>query len=151
VRYEPAARTPRATGCQTGTRALGNAIRDVFPELQTLSGAYGCYNPRRIAGSRSWSLHAEGRALDVGWRPAQSDLAWQLACELVTHRILYGTMRIMHDRHIWTTERPGEWSRLRPTTNQHTDHLHIEQFWAAATRPRSSRDAMAAGLRRARA
>jgi hypothetical protein len=150
VRYEPASSTPAATGCQTGTRALGTAIRAAYPELETLSGAYGCYNRRRIAGSRSWSLHAEGRALDSGFRAATLQLAWQLACELVAHRAVYGTMRVILDHHVWSTERPDAWHRLNPSTNQHTDHLHIEQFWRAALRPRSVAGELTAALRASR-
>jgi hypothetical protein len=134
VRYQPAAADPPQRGCQSGTAALGRAIRTVYPDLQSMEGGYGCYNRRRISGSASWSLHAEGRALDVGVRHDLKDQGWQLACELVAQRLVYGTMRVMWDGHIWTTERIDEWQRLRPGTNQHRDHLHIEQFRAAAAR-----------------
>lgn len=151
MRYEPAAGIPTATACQSGTRALGVAIRLAYPELQTLSGAYGCYNRRRTAAGQRWSLHAEGRALDVGYRPEQLELAWRLACELVNRRVVYGTMRVEFDHHIWSTERPDQWRRLGPTANQHTDHLHIEQFWRAARRPPSVTDELARSLRASRA
>lgn len=150
MRYEPAKNPPTATGCQTGTRALGLAIRAVWPEFETLSGAYGCFNRRRIAGSPSWSLHAEGRALDVGVGQAELQLGWELACELVARRIVYGTMRVMFDHHIWSTEHPSEWRRLRSSSNQHTDHIHLEQFWQAALRPAASRHTYERQLRQAR-
>lgn len=138
MRYEEPSRDPVARGCQSGTLALGRAIAQAYPELVTLRGAFGCFNRRRVAGSRSWSLHAEGRALDVGVGNGFHDLGWQLACTLVEDRVRYGTMRVMWDGHIWTTERLNEWQQLRPSSEPHRDHVHIEQFWAAARRPQST-------------
>jgi hypothetical protein len=135
VRYEPATAATLSLECQPATRALGHAIGDVFPELTTMRGAYGCWNRRRIEGSSSWSLHAEGRALDVGVAPPDDDLGWSVVCHLVERRTLYGTMRVMWAGHIWSTERRDVWRRLTPGTNQHLDHFHVEQYWAAARRP----------------
>jgi hypothetical protein len=129
--------------------ALGRAIRATHPELQTLEGAYGCFNPRRIAGSSSWSLHAEGRALDVGVKGPAKSRAWALARELSAERTTFGIMRIMWDHHIWTTEREDKWHLLRVQTNQHTDHMHIELFWHAALRPESFEAAYTTALRNA--
>jgi hypothetical protein len=142
VRYERASSNPTATGCQTGTRALATAVGNVYPELQSLEGAYGCYNRRPIAGTSTYSLHAEGRAFDVGVPATLNDLGWNLACDLVAHRIIYGTMRVIWDRHIWTIERGDRWDQLRPATNQHRDHIHVEQYWTAAKRPASIRPEM---------
>lgn len=150
MRYEPAANPPTARGCQTGTVALARAIRAAYPELSTLDGVYGCYNPRRIAGSRAWSLHAEGRALDVGVGASANALGWQLACELVQDRIIYGTMRVMWDKHIWSIERPTDWRRLGASSQQHTDHLHIEQYWRAAQRPVTVSNDLERALRESR-
>lgn len=135
VRYEPAAKVPTATQCQTGTRALGLAIKNVWPELDSLTNVYGCFNRRKIAGSSSWSLHAEGRALDVGVPAGGNEFGWQLACDLVSNRVPIGTMRVMWDGHIWSTEKPDQWRRLQTSTDQHLDHIHIEQFWRHAQRP----------------
>lgn len=136
MRYEPAGPgTPTATGCQDGTKALGLALRAVYPELRSLTGPYGCWNPRRIEGSSTWSLHAEGRALDTGVPVHLHEMAWSVCCELVDRRTLYGTMRVLWDGHIWSTEKPADWRRLQPTTNQHRDHFHVEQFWRDALKP----------------
>lgn len=135
MRYEPAAKLPPPSGCQSGTHALGAAIRDVFPELQSLTLVYGCYNHRLIEGSSSFSLHAEGRALDVGVPPAATkDVGWELACTLVEQRITLGTMRVIWDGHIWSTEKPDKWRKLSLQLNQHHDHVHVEQFWKDAKR-----------------
>jgi hypothetical protein len=151
VRYQPAALDPPQRSCQPGTRALALAVGSAFPELQTLSGAYGCFNRRRISGSAQWSLHAEGRAFDVGVRAALNAVGWELACELVAQRLLYGTMRVMWDRHIWSTERPDQWRRLSSSAQPHTDHVHVEQFRAAAARPLAMRDDYERALIRSRA
>jgi hypothetical protein len=142
MRYEPASSSPRATGCQPGTRALAQAIKVTFPELESLSQTYGCFNRRRMAGSTSWSLHAEGRAVDVGFAERHSGVGWSLACELVAHRMAYGIMRVMWDGHIWSIERGGDWQRLRTTSDQHRSHIHAEQFWTGALRPASSQAGM---------
>jgi hypothetical protein len=146
VRYEPASSLPREGGCQSGTLALGRAIKATYTELQTLSGPYGCYNRRKIAGASNWSLHAEGRALDIGVQESEGGQAWRLACELVAHRTTYGTMRVMWDRHIWSTEKPDQWRKLGASTNQHLDHIHVEQFRRAAAWPASSQVQMQAAL-----
>jgi len=135
VRYEPATKTkPTAIGCQSGTAALLEGIRQVWPELVSGKLGYGCWNPRHIAGSQAWSLHAEGRAIDTGVPAAQKELAWLLACDLVTYRIALGTMRVIWDGHIWSTEKPANWRPLNPSLNQHHDHIHSEQFWTDARR-----------------
>lgn len=102
-----------------------------------MSGPYGCYNRRPIAGQTTWSLHAEGRALDIGVDPAENQIGWQLACILVQDRKVYGVQRVMWDEHIWTVERIDQWQRLRPSSEQHHDHLHIEQYWSGALQPAS--------------
>jgi hypothetical protein len=137
VRYEPARVATLSRGCQTGTHALAAAIKVVWPELRSLTNVYGCWNPRHIAGSSTWSLHAEGRACDVGVPLDANELGWNLACDLVAERRAIGTMRVIWDRHIWSTEKPDQWRRLQPSTNQHLDHIHVEQFWSAARRPRT--------------
>jgi hypothetical protein len=150
VRYEPASRDPSAVNCQPGTVALGRAIRTTFPELETLAGAFGCFNRRRIAGSSVWSLHAEGRALDVGVFPGRVELGWLLACALVTRQRRLGVMRVIWDGHIWSTERAAGWGALSAGTNQHRDHIHVEQFWVAAVQPATAEARYERTLARAR-
>lgn len=98
-----------------------------------MRGPFGCFNPRRIEGTSRWSLHAEGRAGDVGvlerWDTASG---WELACVLVQCRSTLGTMRVIYDGHVWSTEHPSEWRRLEASVNQHHDHVHVEQFWRNA-------------------
>jgi hypothetical protein len=137
TRYEPAATNPTATGCQTGTYALGRAIRTVYPELQSLSGPYGCFNRRRARSAATWSLHAEGRALDVGVGPDVDDVGWTLACDLTARHVVLGVQRVMWSGHIWSIEEADRWRRLHPTTDQHLDHIHLEHRWSEAGKPRT--------------
>jgi len=132
VRYEPAALHPTATGCQPGTLALGQAIGAVWPEFVSFRAGYGCWNPRRIEGSSKWSLHAEGRAIDTGVRAVDHQRGWEAACLLVQERAKLGVMRLIWDHHIWSMEKPSAWRPLSKSVNQHTDHIHVEQYWADA-------------------
>lgn len=150
VRYERAANPPKATGCQSGVRALGLAVGHSYPELLSMKGGFGCYNRRYIKGTTTWSLHSEGRALDIGVPPQWRDLAWRLACAFTSDRIVYGTMRVIWDGHIWTTEERDRWRPLLPTTPQHHDHIHFEAFWASATRPGTIQSEMESALARSR-
>lgn len=146
MRYEPAAAVPREVGCQPGAAQLARAIGAGFPTLLSRTGAYGCFNRRRIEGSKAWSLHAEGRAIDVGTVERDGHTAWLLACELVGHRTLYGTMRVIYSGHIWTTERRDRWDPLAAALNQHHDHVHVELFRAAAQVAPASYTAQVAAL-----
>lgn len=135
MRYEPASAQPTASGCQPATHALGVSVSVVFPDLESLHGPYGCWNPRRIEGSSAWSLHAEGRALDIGVPAAAGkDAGWELACALVGERLVLGTMRVIWDGHIWSAERLDRWRQLDADLNQHHDHVHVEQWWKDALR-----------------
>jgi hypothetical protein len=151
VRYEAAALVPNATGCQTGTRALGLAIKNTWSDLQSLTNVYGCFNHRRIAGSTAYSLHAEGRALDVGVPSQAKRMGWALSCELSAHRQAYGVQRIIWDGHIWSIEHADAWRELQPQTkDRHYDHIHIEQYWSAALKPATVQSTYEQLLRAAR-
>jgi hypothetical protein len=150
TRYEPAAKDPTATRCQTGTVALASAIHEVFPELAVMRGAYGCFNRRRIEGTMQWSLHAEGRALDVGVAQGLEGVGWTLACELTALHAAMDIQRVMWDGHIWSIEDAANWRRLHPGSNQHTDHAHIEQRWNGALKPLSVQPAWETLLREGR-
>lgn len=152
MRYEPAGLNPSATGCQTGTKALQRAIMAVYPELAGGATIYGCFNRRMARSARSWSLHAEGRALDVGVPTAAKELGWALSCELSIHRTIYGVQRVIWDGHIWSIEQVKGWRLLdKRTKDQHHDHTHIEQYWAAALRPSSVQQSYEKALQAARA
>jgi hypothetical protein len=60
-------------------------------------------------------------------------------------------MRVIWDRHIWSLERGDQWERLRASSQQHTDHIHVEQFWMGAGRPASVQSQYEAALAASRA
>jgi uncharacterized protein YcbK (DUF882 family) len=142
---------PTANGCQTGTRALALAVKHVYPELASLTSVYGCFNRRKARGAATWSLHAEGRAFDVGVPGREHETGWQLACELVELRIAYGVQRVIWDGHIWSIEQPAGWRKLQPTSLQHLDHLHVEQYRAASQRAADCQTQYEESLARGRA
>jgi hypothetical protein len=147
VRYEPAGAAPVQTSCQPGTLALAQAVRAAYPELESMSRIYGCFNRKRIAGTARWSLHAEGRAFDVGVQADELEVGWHLACVLVAERVFFGVQRVIWDKHIWSIENASAWRRLRPQSQQHRDHVHVEQYRNAAARPVSMRATYEAKLK----
>jgi hypothetical protein len=54
----------------------------------------------------------------------------------------------MWDGHIWSIEQADQWRRLQPSTQQHLDHVHLEQYRAAAASSRATAASVAAILRR---
>lgn len=150
MRYEPASKNPPPGKCQTGTRALQLAIDRVYPEFLVGELGYGCYNHRRQTSGTGWSLHAEGRALDVGVRSPDTKLGWVFACDLTEFHVAYGVQRVIWDGHIWSIEAAGSWRPLKPTSQQHHDHVHIEQYWRAALRPLTAADEYAQQLAKRR-
>jgi hypothetical protein len=150
VRYEPASKNPPRAKCQTGTRALQTAIDRVYPELIVGELGYGCYNYRRQTSGTGWSLHAEGRALDIGVASSHNGLGWILACDLTQFHVLYGVQRVIWDGHIWSIEEAGAYRPLRSTSQQHHDHLHVEQWWVGALRPITVADEYAQQLAKKR-
>lgn len=106
-----------------GTAILADALRARFPA----STSTGLYEPRKIAGTNRWSVHAAGRAIDLmfpGDCHAQGDEAWRtLTNPAVAHRL--GIQYVIWCRQQWSS-RSGERAYTGPGT-AHTDHLHIEQ------------------------
>ncbi|KAH7695757.1 hypothetical protein AAVH_37180, partial [Aphelenchoides avenae] len=102
-------------------------LSDHFKQKFGVSKTY-IYNCRKITGSSSWSLHAEGRAVDVvisGAKGRQAfDYAVSIACKT-------GIQEVIFSRRIWTN-RGGE--RAYNGVNPHTDHVHIGLNRCGATK-----------------
>jgi len=148
MRYEPASSAPTAQGCEPGTRTLAAGIKVVYGSLAVMRGAYGCFNRRRIAGQVAWSLHAEGRALDVGVSIQQNAAGWDLACHVVAEHAALGVQRVIWDGHIWSIKHAGRWRPVGASTEPHRDHVHLEQYRAAAASTSSTAAGVAELLRR---
>ena len=86
----------------------------------------GIYNNRSVRGGSGLSLHAEGRALDVGFPAKVGGTAegWALAELLLTHHPDLGIQTLIYARKIWSTTRGG-W-RAYGGTAAHNEHIHVE-------------------------
>lgn len=110
-----------------GTVALQNHILETWEPARSL----GIYNPRRIRGGTSWSMHAEGRAVDIGvsLTPAGEEIGDQIATWLINNAPQLGVQYFIWNRQSWTHARG--WRAYRGVS-PHRDHLHIEQTRVAA-------------------
>ena len=119
--------TTPAGGPQPGTVALQNHIVTRWPATRTL----GIYNNRTIRGSTSLSIHAEGRAVDIGV-PITTEgeqVGNQIADWATTHAPQLGIQYLIWNQRSWRHDRG--WRPYRGVS-PHRDHLHIEQTREAA-------------------
>lgn len=116
-----------ARGPAPGAVTLQRAILARFPMLRSL----GIYNPRNVRGGARLSLHAEGRAIDIGVSPRQRGIGDALAEALTLDTRTLGVQYIIWNRRQWTAIRAREGWRTYSGVSPHTDHLHIELTKAA--------------------
>lgn len=129
VRYDRA--TTPTRGPQPGALALYNAI------LYLYDGAYGLgvYNNRSIRGSKALSVHAEGRAMDIGFKMVSgrgNPKGWTLANDLVKLHKEFGIQNILWDGKSFRPSRSSLWRSFSSSAGPHYDHLHIELTREAA-------------------
>jgi hypothetical protein len=99
-----------------------------FPEMTNL----GIYNCRRIDGSSAWSVHAEGRAADIGTGTGRPTMrAGWLAEQLRVFSRELGIQGLIYKRWRWFSNSGPDWKPYGGN-NPHTDHIHAEQTRAAA-------------------
>ena len=145
----------RATGCSKGAQRGMVAFQRLLERTGGPGSSWGIYNCRRIAGSSSLSLHAEGRALD--WRldvkkPAERAQALALIKALLApdaegrpHALArrLGIEELIFNCRYWGAGMPRMgryrycYSGNRLTTGldrtlAHRDHIHIGMNWAGA-------------------
>src|SRR5262249_9375959 len=107
---------------QPAPLALWRIIHANFPQTRNL----GIFNPRNIAGSRTPSLHSEGRALDIGLSASVTrertigDLLFRDFAEIGA---LLQLEELIWNLQIWSDSR----RYIHPYTgvNPHTDHIHV--------------------------
>lgn len=109
-------------GPQPAPRALWTLIHANFPQTRF----DGIYNPRNIAGTNTPSLHAEGRALDIGLdvrKPTEKTIGDGLFKIFVDVAVPCGIEEVIWNRQIWSTRTP----HVHPYTGHspHTDHVHV--------------------------
>ena len=117
-----------------GPRRGTAALRDVLILLFAKGGAFddGIYNRRPVRGGTSWSLHAVGRAIDIGVR--NHDIGEFIATGLVKgdNPVGCGICEVIWNRRRWTAEKGWQpYSGVDP----HTSHVHIGQTIEMADNP----------------
>lgn len=127
--------TAPTSGPQSGAMALYRHLVNSEAWGATTKGL-GVYNNRPVRNGKSLSVHAEGRALDIGV-PVSSDTGDRLYRALTQRSTELGIQQIFWDGHGWRCDR-GEFNTSRGVTNLHRDHLHIELTRSAATSLRPS-------------
>lgn len=119
-----------STGERPGTVALERALISTFGREGASSA--GIFNCRRVEGSSTWSVHADGRALDL--RPGRGGqlLGDEMLIALLAASWELGLQRVIW----WRMQYDANDPEGRPYTgpNPHIDHLHIEQEPNAAQR-----------------
>ena len=123
--WQPAS---RCIGSATpGAQALMRWIIETYGTKG--AGNWGIYNCRTVRGGSDTSIHAEGRALDVGFPIGDAD-GDQLRNRLLARVGRLGIQAIIYERRIYSALSPEG----RPYTGvaPHFDHLHIELTREAA-------------------
>lgn len=126
-RYEPAVK------CTAGPTAGAKALMAWYLGAYAHLGAknLGIYNCRTIEGSTALSLHAEGRAPDLG-APKSARYLATLCEKLRLHSAELEIQLIIYRRHVWSSRRPLDGWRVYEGSNPHDDHAHVELTWAGA-------------------
>lgn len=131
TRYE------HAHGCrssaQSGVKAfmswyLGAYAHMTDPAVKNL-GIFVC---KRLGNG--WSLHAEGRAADIGTTPYAhpGPWMWTLLEQLRRKSRELGVQLIIHEGKIWSANYPDEGWRDYRGNDPHNGHAHVEFNWWAA-------------------
>jgi len=129
-RYEPAT---RATGGPApGARALMAWFLGAYGHLGGRN--LGIYNDRTVRGGSTKSLHAEGRACDLGINPHGASWGAALAELLRAYSGELGVQLVIWDRRIWSGAYPDAGWRSYSGVNPHRDHIHLELTREAAAR-----------------
>jgi hypothetical protein len=123
---------------QPGTKVL---MEHLISSFKLNRASCSTYVARKVDGSSSLSVHAEGRAGDCGV-PVSSAFGKSLADYLVANATLFGIQLVIWDERSWKSIRvaagePG-WRAYTPpngkndNTSMHRDHVHWELCWEAA-------------------
>lgn len=118
------------------TKSLRDMMRRRFPQIISADG-YSC---RHINGnSRSTSVHATGRAIDLHFRldrgSADNDLGDPAANYLLEHAQELGVQTIIWDRGIWMSNKARSGVRYYSGAHAHHDHIHVELTPTAKVNP----------------
>lgn len=129
--YQPVSKAELST--KVGPRPGCVAFQDVVLWSLHSEGVYqaGIYNRRRVRGGSAWSLHAVGRAVDIGV-PVGAAVGGRLMMQCVAHADWLGICEVIYDRKRWTKEKG-----VQPYggSDPHTGHVHVGFTVDFADRP----------------
>jgi len=130
--YQPVTRWEllRFRSARKGVQAFADAILFWTPGTRN----DGIYNRRRVAGSKSWSLHAVGRAFDLGI--PNLDTGARVVRNIMRYPQMFGVCEVIFNHQRWTAE--TGW-RHYSGVDPHTGHVHFG-FTVAWADNKSSRD-----------
>lgn len=109
-------------GPQPAPKALWQLIHANFPQSRN----DGIYNDRNIAGTQTKSLHAEGRALDIGLDVTNASdklVADRLFDAFIDSAVEIGLQEIIWNRQIWSSAKPSV--HVYTGHDPHTGHIHV--------------------------
>ncbi len=159
---DPARHDP-ARGCSRGPQRGGLAL-EAWLRANVIGDSWGVFNCRYVVGTRRWSLHAEGRAVD--WRLDAAIPAERAAADRLIARLLaadrhgrpaalarrMGLQEIIFNCRIWLAgdgagltryglcrprrDRKGRLIKL-DRSDAHRDHIHIGLNWPGARKQTS--------------
>ena len=113
---------------------LATLLDERWPVLLIREGGYGCFNRRLIKGSKTRSVHGDGRAIDIGigWSPSDEQLQAinELAWTCTAGCFDLGVCRMLWNRHAWKADRG--WRPSESMGGPHLDHMHLELTYQAA-------------------
>lgn len=123
-----------AKGCTGGPQPGARALMAWWLETYGPQGAVntGIYNCRQVRGGGSHSLHAEGRAGDLGVRPHDAQYGHEVAQLLHDMSAEMGVQCIIWSGRIWSGSYWAEGFRPYRGASPHYDHLHVELAWHVA-------------------
>jgi MYXO-CTERM domain-containing protein len=135
-----------ANGCTgkatPGAVALANYIRANFGaqiDKSVPGDGVQIYNCRKIVGGSGWSVHSEGRALDIfipldgsQYNKASNAKGDVIANWLVQNAASIGVQFVIWDRGRWRAAGPAPKDKCYTGTHPHHNHIHMELNWAGA-------------------
>ena len=129
-----------ARSCTSGPQPGAWGALDYYLSAYKSKGAVsdGIYNCRSVRGGRTTSIHGEGRAIDMGVRPASQSWATALANAIVAMSKELGVQCVIWNRKIWSSQYPHSGWRSYSGVDPHTLHLHVELTWASARQGRAA-------------
>lgn len=85
-------------------------------------GIYAC---RNVAGSKTLSVHAEGRACDLGC-PVTNNWSWNVAEFLRVNSLALQIQAVIHQGGVWSARQPYAGWRTYDGDDPHDNHIHAE-------------------------